>query len=63
MSKVDEILQAVRALSDDDYVRLRDALDEMDKTEWEAARARAAPDWAVSGLSDEDIDAAVLGYR
>ena len=63
MSKVDEILQAVRALSDDDYVRLREALDEMDRAEWDAERARAARDWAASGLTDEDIDAAVLRHR
>jgi len=44
MSKVDEILEAVRALSDDEYVRLREALDQMDKAQWEAERARAARD-------------------
>ena len=33
MSKVDAILEAVRALSDDEYVRLREALDQLDKVE------------------------------
>jgi uncharacterized membrane protein len=63
MSKVEEIVEAVRALSDDDYVRLREALDEMDKAEWEAARAQAARDWAASGLTDDDIDAVVMRLR
>jgi uncharacterized membrane protein len=63
MSTVEDILQAVRALKDDEYVRLREALDEMDKSEWEAERARAARDWAASGMTDDDIDAAVMRLR
>jgi hypothetical protein len=63
MSKVEEILQAVRALGHEEYVALRQALDEMDKAEWEAERAKAARDWAASGLTDDDIDEAVRRLR
>lgn len=63
MSTVEEILQAVRTLADDDLIRLREALDEMGKSEWEAARAQAAREWAASGLTDEDIDEGVRRLR
>jgi hypothetical protein len=63
MSKVEEILQAVRALDDDEYVALRQALDEMDRVDWEVERARATQEFHARGLTDEDIDAAVMRLR
>jgi uncharacterized membrane protein len=63
VSKVEEILQAIRALGHEEYLELRQAMDEMDKAEWEAERARAARDWAASSLTDDDIDAAVMRLR
>jgi hypothetical protein len=63
MSKVEEIVQAIRALNDDDYVRLRETLDELDKAEWEAEREKAAREFHARGLTDEDIDAAIAELR
>jgi uncharacterized membrane protein len=63
MTKIDEILQAVRALSHEEYIQLRQAMDAMDEAESQAERAQAARDWAASGLTDDDIDAAVLRHR
>ncbi|MFO0810272.1 MAG: hypothetical protein U0746_16745 [Gemmataceae bacterium] len=63
MSKVQEILRAVRELSHEEYLELRASMDEFDEAEWEAARTQAARDWAATGLTDDDIDEAVRRRR
>jgi hypothetical protein len=63
MSKVEEILQVVRGLRHEEYLELRQALDDLDKAEWEAERARAAQEFRARGLTDDDIDEAVRQLR
>ena len=63
MATVDEILNAVRSLSFDEYIKLRSALDSLDETEWNAELARSTDQWRKSGLTDEDIDRAVARRR
>ena len=63
MATVDEILDAVRSLSFEDYVKLRSALDSLDETEWNAELARSTEQWNKSGLTDDDIDRAVARRR
>jgi len=63
MSKVEEIMQAIRDLDEREYVALREAMDEMDKAEWETERARAAQEFHARGLTDHDIDRAVAELR
>ena len=63
MATVDEILDAVRCLSFEEYVKLRSALDSLDETEWNAELARSTEQWNKSGLTDDDIDRAVARRR
>jgi hypothetical protein len=63
MTKIDEILDTVRNLNHAEYVELRQAMDSMDEAEWEVEQTRAAKQWQNSGLTDDDIDAAVFRRR
>jgi hypothetical protein len=63
MATVEEILDAVRGLSFEQYVQLRQSLDGLDEDEWRHELARSTANWKASGLTDEDIDRAVERRR
>jgi hypothetical protein len=63
MSTVEQILNAVRGLSFEEYLQLRSALDSLDETEWKAELERSTKQWNESGLTDDDIDRAVARRR
>lgn len=63
MSKVDEIMNAVRDLTFEEYLQLRTAMDALDEAEWEAEREKTAQEFQTAGMTDEDIDRAVVKRR
>jgi len=63
MSTIAEIIQAAEHLDSDDFIKLREALDEVEEKIWDDELARVSAKHRKRKLTDDKIDELVLRRR
>ena len=63
MSAVEQIVEAVKRLSPGQFERLRKRLELLEQERWESERQRVGEEFRIRGITDADIDRAVVRRR
>ena len=63
MTTIDEIVVAAKRLSPTALLRLRKRLDRLEQKVWEEELAKTSAEMKQRGVTDRDIDAAVMRRR